>query len=443
MTTQFSSDPYRVDVPQEGATAPLSPPETNARLTPPEAGAGPTPPEADVRLAPPAHPPLPVTSTLPAELPRIDPPLPLTDPLPTPTQVEQVAQVAQVEQPEQVEPVEDYAPYEGTEPEADAYAGSVEALVHTAVIERPLEEVARLIELLEQSPQHTNAAMDALRGVGANRSVEDVTQLASLLTQPPRDPESADEAIRAAAERRPVEEVTRLLALLRGPSLPSHCAQEAVRVAATGRPVEDLVHLIRQLHEEEGPGPAPLFAAALTPETAAETDFFAGHGALPVAPKEQAPAVGSAPAPEVKSPKSPKRNTPSPVWARWTAVAVLLLCALAYFPFQRDGASAQAYGIALGASWLCVFLALVLSLRVSPALVAASMAIPVVLTVAQVLQDQLDSRTLTRALEITAAPSWLAGLAAIAALAALTLLLALMSASARARRPRDDVNPTD
>jgi hypothetical protein len=72
-------------------------------------------------------------------------------------------------------------------------------LVRAAVADRPLDDIAHLITLLEGSPEYADATVAALRAVGVNRSVEDVTKLVVLLTRPPRDVASADEAIRAAA----------------------------------------------------------------------------------------------------------------------------------------------------------------------------------------------------------------------------------------------------
>ena len=74
-----------------------------------------------------------------------------------------------------------------------AHDDPASALVHAAIADRPLEEVANLITMLEQSPEYAKATIDALRAVGTDRSVEDVTRLVTLLTQPPRDPSSADE----------------------------------------------------------------------------------------------------------------------------------------------------------------------------------------------------------------------------------------------------------
>ncbi|MFE6092910.1 hypothetical protein ACFQ7M_13090 [Streptomyces massasporeus] len=91
----------------------------------------------------------------------------------------------------------------GTGPASGApYGDAVSDLVHAAVADRPLEEVVDLIVSLEETPDHTQARVDALRTAGVSRSVEDVSRMIALLTKPPRDADCADEAIRAAAAHR-------------------------------------------------------------------------------------------------------------------------------------------------------------------------------------------------------------------------------------------------
>ena len=54
-------------------------------------------------------------------------------------------------------------------PSIAAAGDPLSALLHAAVADRPLEEVANLITLLEQSPQYAQATVDALRAVGTDR----------------------------------------------------------------------------------------------------------------------------------------------------------------------------------------------------------------------------------------------------------------------------------
>ncbi|MEU8694545.1 hypothetical protein [Streptomyces sp. NPDC048665] len=131
----------------------------------------------------------------------------------------------------------------GGVPDRDPLRG----LVHSAVADRPIEDVVRLITLLESSPEHSRATVDALRAIGLGRSVEDLARLVALLTRPPRGTDSADEAIRAAAQGRPVEEVTRLIRLLHHASVEPHCRETVLQAAAVNLPLEELAELIGRL----------------------------------------------------------------------------------------------------------------------------------------------------------------------------------------------------
>ncbi|MBO4256846.1 hypothetical protein GRC12_23625 [Streptomyces griseorubiginosus] len=305
----------------------------------------------------------------------------------------------------------------------------VTALVHAAVADRPLEEVAGLITLLEQSPQYARATVDALRAVGTDRSVEDVTRLVALLTRPPRDPDCADEAIRAAAESRPVEDVTRLMSLLHRTPLEPHCGQEAARAAATARPVEELVELIGRLSEERD-----AHADRMTAQARQQP-----HG-VPAMPEDGAPPPehdreSDAPAPaEVDLaprilPRTPNRRPVRHSWPGVLAAAVLLLCGMLWFPLHRDGAPPQSYGLTLGASALCTLLAVLLTLRPTLPAFAVAAVVPTVLAAGQMYEGRFHTEPLSRALDLTLAPSWIAGVAAVcAALAALTGVLVRLAA---------------
>ncbi|KKD08002.1 hypothetical protein TN53_10790 [Streptomyces sp. WM6386] len=295
----------------------------------------------------------------------------------------------------------------------------MDGLVRAAVADRPLEEVAQLITLLEQSPLYARATVDALRAVGVNRSVDDVTRLVVLLTQPPRDVASADEAIRAAAETRPVEDVTRLMALLQQAPLEPHCGQEAVRAAATGRSVEELVELIGRLAQERKGAPPPQ-----TTETAAPTDDADD------ADQDRNPA--NLPGLVRRRPAGPPLRP-----ARLTAVA-LLLCAGAHFPVHQDGVSLRRYGLVLGLAGLCVLLGLLVAVRPSVPVLAGAVLVPAALAAAQLYASRFDSGRLSAALDLTLAPAWIAGLAAVcAALAALTALVVRLASHTPGRSAAD------
>ncbi|GGU96735.1 hypothetical protein GCM10010260_35430 [Streptomyces filipinensis] len=136
------------------------------------------------------------------------------------------------------------------------YGDPLHGLVRAAVADRPLEDVVRLITLLENSPEYSRATADALRAVGVDRSVEDLARLVALLTEPPRDSGSADEVVRAAAAGRSLDDVARLVQLLYRTSGEPHCGRAAVQAAAN-RPIEELAELIGRLSADR-PDPETL-----------------------------------------------------------------------------------------------------------------------------------------------------------------------------------------
>lgn len=279
---------------------------------------------------------------------------------------------------------------------AAPYDDPVGRLVHAAVADRPVAEVAQLITLLERSPEQARATLEALRAVGVDRSVEDVPRLVDLLTRPPRTADGADETIRAAAEQHSLDDVTRLVALLHRTDLEPHCVQEAVRAAAPGHPVDEIVELIRRPSEDCDRPPV-------------------------IEPLPQEPAADG-PAPNSVLPRPP-------AWPGRLTVAALVICAVAYFPLYRDGASLRVYALALGMSVACLAVALLLTFRITGPLLGCAVVVPALLAAAQLLEGRVPSAGLSRALDLTLAPAWAAGpaavLASLAALAALLVHLAV------------------
>ncbi|MEV0638288.1 hypothetical protein AB0I77_25765 [Streptomyces sp. NPDC050619] len=329
---------------------------------------------------------------------------------------------------EHVEHVE-HADVEHADSETSEYGDPVGELVRAAVSDRPLEDIAHLITLLEQSPEYAEATVAALRAVGVGRSVEDVTRLVALLTRPPRDAASADEAIRAAAESRPVAEVTRLLALLHRTPLEPHCGEEAVRAAAAGRPVEELVDLIGRLADEQRRTRAepPQREPAPQPAEAAEgLDTHSGPVGLVEAPSRGLRRTGR---PVYRRQYRAPDPATMPV-ARPVRFAVLALgaCAVLSFPLDRDGASAPVYGFALAVSAVCALLAFALTVRPSVPMLAAAVVVPAAPAAGQLFEGRVDSAELSRVLDLPLAPAWLAGTAAVcASLVALTALVACLA----------------
>ncbi|MFI1168183.1 hypothetical protein ACH4UM_32475 [Streptomyces sp. NPDC020801] len=324
----------------------------------------------------------------------------------------------------------------------------VSRLVRAAVGDRPLEEVVRLVTLLEASPEYPGAAGHVLRAVALERPVEDVARLVAELTRPPRAADSADDAIRAAVAGRCVADVTRLVELLhRAPQLP-HCGREAVKAAATGRPVEELVELIGRLarerddgrHVVEADGRAHAPAAPETPEVpvAAARDVAAGRSGLCLEGHFEGHFDPVPAAPRRKRLRRPV------FWPSWLAAAALVVCGAAYFPLRREGASIPVYGVTLAVSGLCGVLALALVLRAGVALLVAGAVVPAVLAGVGYFEGRFASAELSRNLAITVAPPWSAGLTAVcaslASLAALSLLLMVQVAE---RHPAPRPTPTD
>ncbi|CAM5704525.1 hypothetical protein SVIOM342S_03396 [Streptomyces violaceorubidus] len=390
-----------------------------------------------------------------------------------------------------------YADADAADGAAHAYGDPVGDLVRAAVADRPLDEVVDLITTLERSPQYAQATIDALRAVGVNRSVEDVTRLVGLLTRPPRQSDSADEAIRAAAECRSVEDVTRLMALLHRTPLEPHCGQEAVRAAATGRPVEELVELIGRLAENGHLGPERPDAR----RSRAAHDAAGEHeGREPAA--RSAGRTGDADGPdrrgrERRRPPHPfrrgrdrdesraardrdesraardrrgpraerraerraesgaardggtaraardraaRRAARGPAWPAWLTVAVLAGCGVAYFPLHRGDASAQAYGVALGLSALCLVLALLLTVRPAVPLLAVAVVGPAALAAAKLYGSATPAARVSPVTDLTLAPVWVAvGVAVVASLVALTALCVRVASQDSRRRPARSV----
>ncbi|MEW2167948.1 hypothetical protein AB0912_33865 [Streptomyces sp. NPDC007084] len=332
-----------------------------------------------------------------------------------------------------------------------------EGLVHAAVADRPLEEVIQLITLLEQSPDHARAAVDALRAVGVDRPVDDVGRLVAELASPPRNPDSADEVIRSAAESRPVEDVSRLMALLHRPSVESHCAEEAVRAVAARRPVEELVELIGRLSDERArrdasaatdPGhdhpaaaatsaaPGPSSPSAFAPSASVPARENAGPPSRPASGEDDAVFRERAGrAPRTRGGRDPVRTAAPPDWLRRLVAVAVVVCGAMYLPLRHDGATPPVQAFGLAVFGLCLLLAAALLLRGAVPLLVAAVLLPSALAALGLLEGRLHSTSLSQASHIAVAPPWAAGVASAGtALAALVALLVTLTADRTARR---------
>lgn len=357
-------------------------------------------------------------------------------------------------------------PVQPLPPEEPAHGDPLRSLVHAAVADRPLEDVVRLITLLESTPEPARTTADVLRAVAVDRSVEDVTRLVTLLTEPPRDSDSADEAIRAAAQRRPLEDVSRLVQLLhRGPA-ESHCAEAAVRAVAVHRPVEELAELIGRLAAERRTSQAEerSLSTAVAPAVVWEVGWSAPQASAEAGRPAAAEPTAGRPAAagpvktrrivvegRTRTPRSDAEGragadragddrTPTAcLWAARCAALLVFLCGTAHAPRYWTALSHGALGATLLASALCGLLALALTARAAPArLVAATAAVGVtaVLAAGHVLGGRFSLPDPARLRAATLAPSWLAG--PTAAAAALGALAVLLTALTPGRAERED-----
>ncbi|MEU6466476.1 hypothetical protein [Streptomyces sp. NPDC046976] len=305
-------------------------------------------------------------------------------------------------------------------------------LVRTAVTTRPLEDVVRLIALLEGAPEHTRTLAEAVRSAGLDRSVADVTRLAALLTRPPRTPAGADHVLRAAAGQRPVNEVGLLLRLLYRTPLEPRCRQTAVQAAATGRTVGELTELIGRLAADADQPVRELPPAAPERDASAAEGPSPAHPLPPGTPPRRAPRLKLLrldPAAQEPPPKEAARHARAETGVRVAALLVFL-CGAAHAPRYWAGLSHGLLGATLVASALCMLLGLALPARAAHARLgaaAAALAVTAALGAGQVLGGRFGLPDSARLWAATLAPPWLAGTAAaVAALGALAVVLAVL-----------------
>lgn len=313
-------------------------------------------------------------------------------------------------------------------------------LVHAAVSARPLEEVVQLVTLMEESPEYAQTVVAVLRAVAVTRSVDDVAHLIAELTRPPRGADSADETIRAAVEGRCVEDVTRLMALLHQTPLEPHCGQAAVRAAATGRPVEELVELIGRLAQQQVREPygvqPELISRPAAQGTMASVALAPVPEVFPVADSKLILGLRGRRTVRIRRDRPPAPPKRPVFWPSWLAAAALVVCGAACFPLHRQGTTSSIYVATLGASGACVVLAVLLALRATVPMLMAGVALPATLAAAGLLEGRIHSAGLSRALHITVAPPWSAGLTAVcASLASLAALLLLLMVQVADRYP--------
>ncbi|MFF0597960.1 hypothetical protein [Streptomyces antibioticus] len=264
---------------------------------------------------------------------------------------------------------------------ATPYPDPVDGLLHAAAAHRPLEDVARLITMLEQSEECADAAAGVLRAAGTTRSLEDVSRLVTVLSRAPHPADHTGHMIRAAAEHRPVEEVAELV----------------------GR---------------------------LTRERAMEGE---GEGRRPMAPPPTAADTGAS--------RPGRSGAPGPA-TRWTAASALAVCGISHIPVHPDGVPLAALVIAWALSVLCLLAAVPLTRGTAPLPTAAAVAgalVPLALLAAQLLSGRVAA--LAGLPEAPLVPPWAGAATAVcAALTALCVLLARVFGDRHDRdaEPRDE-----
>ncbi|MET9129132.1 hypothetical protein [Streptomyces antibioticus] len=254
---------------------------------------------------------------------------------------------------------------------ATPYPDPVDGLLHAAAAHRPLEDVARLITMLEQSEECTDAAAGVLRAAGTTRSLEDVSRLVTVLSRAPHPADHTGHMIRAAAEHRPVEEVAELVGRLTR---------------------ERETETEREREKEEA-------------------------GRRPMGPPPTAADIGAS---------RPGRSDEPARATRWTAASALAVCGISHIPVHPDGVPLTALVIAWALSVLCLLAAVPLSRGPAPLPTAAAVAgalVPLALLAAQLLSGRVAA--LAGLPEAALAPPWAGAATAVcAALTALCVLLA-------------------
>ncbi|MEV2256052.1 hypothetical protein AB0I94_36780 [Streptomyces sp. NPDC050147] len=315
-------------------------------------------------------------------------------------------------------PDTDDAPSEQAGP--GPHEDTVEELIRVAVVSRPLDDVVDLVTLLEQSPEGVTTAASVLRLAAVARSVDDVTRLVELLGPPEHPADHMDEAIRHAAEERPVPEVSRLVHLLSRPPHDARSSAEAVHAAGTTRSVEDLMQLIGSLKEQkDADNPeVKIPDAPLAPPTGAD----AGYPAAPAAQAMQAMAA------QVTTPL---------LWLRRVAGVLLLLCAAAHFPVNWSDASTVGLFAALGVSVVCALSGVALCLSGSPIVAVVSTLVAGAVTVGHLVDDRVNSTTLSYVLRPDGVTAPIPALTAVAATLAALLVVALTVSGVRSAANRN------
>lgn len=228
-------------------------------------------------------------------------------------------------------------------------------LLRAVALSRPLDEVASLAHLLNQTGEQPRPGDEALHLAAVSRPLDEVRQLISLLKKPPHTDDEADTALRAVAAERPIEDVAALIADCHpdanAPREEPRPSQETALVPfgpeALAPPVPDTVPAMPAVPAGPTSAPMPMAAAAVVPQppSAAPVNgdqgndgpvengrFPAENQAAPIAPVESGP-VENGPAPEAGAATAGAARAPAlRSVLRWPAAAALLVIGVLHLP---------------------------------------------------------------------------------------------------------------
>lgn len=137
------------------------------------------------------------------------------------------------------------------------------------------------------------ARLTLLRAVALSRPLDEVASLAHLLNQTGEQPRPGDEALHLAAVSRPLDDVRQLISLLKKPPHTDDEADTTLRVVAAERSIEDVAALIADCHPvANAPREEPVASqeTALAPFEPVAASFESPQAPAPSAP-DPAPAV--------------------------------------------------------------------------------------------------------------------------------------------------------
>ncbi len=271
---------------------------------------------------------------------------------------------------------------------ADGGQDPIHILLWTAATQRPVEEVAALIRLLNRGGDVTSPVGEALRAAAVARPLDEVRHLVTLLGEGPLDIGEAGTALRAAAVGRPVEEVAELVSILGAGGTPtapvdplpdlndtSGGGTTADPVPGNGQgapaallaPVDPLPDVSDSTHSAEGDGwPACDLRAG-----AKKSLVLAAYG-VPLGLTLSLPATAHGNGGSLTRVGSAVlRSLP-----RWTAAAALVACGALHLPADVSGLRHAGYGdvLSLAVAALCLVFGLWLAVQESTGTWAAAAA---------------------------------------------------------------------